>query len=104
MNPGAIANELVNMNQTAKLEMLWPGMYIFDSLQSHDRYCVSENVRKWLNWECKRLFFLDNNSLSEPLTSHLKGKSDYDMYCAKYPFTEKSMQVRSPTGMYNTFE
>jgi hypothetical protein len=98
VNPGMIANAYKDSHADADL---WPGIYFFDSLKAHRMGQVAEDVRRWLNGECKRLFdSASTSALADGMADLLSTMSDYEQACKTYPFTKDKMVVTSPKGTW----
>ena len=80
VNPGAILNNLKELNEAPADEELYPCILFFDSLKVHQKQVVARNIRNWLNWEWNHRF----KKLESPLEVN--------------PFTENSFPVHAPSG------
>lgn len=97
VNPGHILHSYTDGGPEA--HHLCPVLFYFDSL-AHDSTQASTvlaNLYRWLNWETKRRF--DLQDLTPEMMAHLKSSSTYAGNWSEYPFTKKSMEVRFPRGM-----
>jgi Ulp1 family protease len=79
VNPGAILNNLKELNEAPADEELYPCILFFDSLKAHRKQVVARNIRNWLNSEWKRL-------------KKSKSREEDD------PFKINSMLVHDPRG------
>jgi hypothetical protein len=76
VNPGAIANNLKELNEAPADEELYPCIWFLDSLKEELKKKGAANIRNWLNSEWKRL-----------------QKSEHE-----HPFNDNSLQVHAPKG------
>jgi Ulp1 family protease len=79
VNPGAILNNLKELNEAPADEELYPCILFFDSLKAHQKQAIARNIRNWLNSEWERL-------------GKSKSQEEDD------PFKNNSLLVHDPRG------
>jgi Ulp1 family protease len=79
VNPGAILNNLEELNKAPAAEEVYPCILFFDSLRVHKVQVVAGRIRNWLNLEWKRL-----------------GKSKSEQHVD--PFKDNSLKIYTPEG------
>ena len=80
VNPGCIENEFEDEENQSD-DQDFPFILFLDSLKAHRKVKVANKVRRWLNYEAKRLG---------------KFKETFEMN--PQPFNKKTMEVFDPRG------
>ena len=80
VNPGCIENEFKDVEDQSD-DQDFPFILFLDSLKAHRKVKIANKVRRWLNYEAKRL-----------------GKFKETFEDEAHPFNKKTMEVFDPKG------